>query len=412
MTNEVADLNLLSPFPQISTGFCTLGMPSPAAIAGLVLGAVLGVGLVCLGAYTMHRYMDWRCRELVHLFQSNTVRVVRIEDIETGNKTREHSGDEEKGCNATTLAWVPGRSQHQPIISGSHNTIELRGGSEHGSVQVDSNWAEMRQMQAYVPRSARMQAQPTTHRQALRWHQSETAYDRMMQPPAFSRQAAPQGGWYGYIPPRSGAALAQQFGHSGPSHGLVRQEEQQRANVGEAQQTSRNSVRIPAAAPNAQGRIGPIVLEGDSIEILDDYSYLIEGVISVKRKQKRKREKKCRVHERRRSSSTELGTCSDSRSSIEATPRGCIVEGGPHLAHLPPSSYFPRSERVRHAAHDDSGGNPTTQLSQCNEDGQGYKRRGGGRLGTRSKLTERGRRQACNASPASAVPVGTFSRRV
>lgn len=43
-------------------------MPTPAVIASLTMAAILGTGLLALGAYAVHRYMNWRCRELIDLF--------------------------------------------------------------------------------------------------------------------------------------------------------------------------------------------------------------------------------------------------------------------------------------------------------------------------------------------------------
>ncbi|KAF1925678.1 uncharacterized protein M421DRAFT_94544 [Didymella exigua CBS 183.55] len=334
-------------------------MPTPAAITGLVMGAALGAGLLCLGAYTVHRYMHWRCQELVYLSQRNTVRVVKIEDPEPRKESRRARNDEEKDRHAAPTEQVLWQSQRRPNTGRIQNSMGLRGGFKDDGPRNELGWAGERQIHPYVPMPAHMHAHPTTHHSAIGWHQFGTAYDQLWQLPAIYQQPAPQGRYYAYIPPRPKVAMVHEQPHSGepgPYNGFAGQPELQRAQGRVAKQAVRESGSQRKVSPKIRSNVESVSFEGDSVVILDDYSCLIEGVVHQKRKKKSRGDKKRRIRERSSSSSTELGTCSSSHSltSTEDIPRYCIPDSRSRRTRLPLQDFPPYPECPQRAAGDDN----------------------------------------------------------
>ena len=333
-------------------------MPVPAIIAGLVMAAVLGSGLLALGAYTVHRYMNWRCRELIDLFQRNTVRVVKIEDLESQEKSRETRRNGKNRRHAGAMEQIPQHSQRQQDNDESQHMIGLRGGFDP---ENDPHWAQQRQIQPHVPMPAPVHSQPPTHQRLLGWHQLGTPYEQLWQPPPVFQQVPPQGGWYAYIPPRPQIAAARE---PRPQREVVDEFEQERTQGGTVQQARRERRLDPAKASLIQALGEPVTMEGDSIEVVDGYPFVIEGVVHGKKRNKRKKSGRSKCDGRRQSSSTDLGTCSSSHStSAEDIPREHVPEGHPRHLYVPPDSYNPYQENARHTGQAEGARNPYARQS-------------------------------------------------
>lgn len=339
-------------------------MPTPAVIAGLAMAAILSTGLLALGAYTVHRYMNWRCGELIDLFQRNTVRVVKIEDIESYGRKPGKDRNEEKGKHASAMEQMPERFRSQQRNDRNQHMVGLRGGFDQ---EDGPQWVQQRQMQSHIPLPAPVHAYPAPYHRTLEWHQSATPQELLWQPPAVFQQIPPQGSVYAYIPPHPDIAAAcgqPMFAPPRPQRGFE-QSKQDRTSESDVKRTVRERKLDPATASLFRALVQPISLEGDSIEVVDGYPFVAEGVIHTKRQVKGKKKRAREAGERRRSSSTELGTCSSSRSvkSVEDTPRDYIPEGHPDHAYLPPDSFNPYQEYARDTARAEGIGKPHAQQS-------------------------------------------------
>jgi hypothetical protein len=375
-------------------------MPTSAVIAGLVMAAVLGTGALALGAYTVHRYMNWRCRELVDLFQRNTVRVVKIEDLESRRKSRGSNSDEEEGGHAAAREQMSQRSQRQRGNDENQHMTGLRGGFD---LEIDPDWAQQRQMQAHASMPVPAHTQPATHRRALEWHQSGTPYEQLWQPPSIFQQVPPQGGWFAYIPPQPDTAPTNEqrpVNRPRPHSEVIKQFAQERTSGGRGQQARRERRLDPATASLLQTLlIEPVSFEGDIIEVIDEYPSVIEGVIHTKRKINRTR-RQGEDEEHRQSSSTELGTCSSSQSasSTEDIPRDCIPEHGPRRAYLPSHDHDPKQQYAQHTARAEGSGNPYVRQSCRSRSRRKRKQNVGVRSGSQWRSSIDGRQQAGTAS--------------
>jgi hypothetical protein len=371
----------------------TVTMPTPAVIAGLVMAAVLGTGVLALGAYTVHCYMNWRCRELVNLFQRNTVRVVKIDDLESQEKSQRTKHNEEKGRHSAAIQQMPQRLQHQQDNVDSQHMMGLRGGFDR---EGKPQWVQQRQVQLHVPTPAPIHAQSATHCRALGWRQSGSPYEQLWQPPAVFQQVPPQGGWYAYIPPRPDTAPEYGqplLGQPRPKREVVQQSEQERTRAEIAQQARREQRLDPVTASLLEALSQPIAFEGDSVEVVD------EGVTHTRRQDKRKKKCQSLSDKRKRSSSTELATRSSSQSatSAEDVPRDSIPEGGQRRAYFPLQDNGPHQGYAQLIAQATGGVNPYTRQPRRSRSRRKRERDSSVGRGPKWKSNIAGRRQAGTA---------------
>ena len=124
-------------------------MPTPAITAGLVLGAVLGIGALCLGAYFVHRYMDLQCRKIKKWFRRDAV-LRRNYDVESGGKYKEGervnamSGKKRKQRSRAAMSQGDGYENRN-----QRHTPRLRGGNGYAEWADDAERVNEKQMQSY-----------------------------------------------------------------------------------------------------------------------------------------------------------------------------------------------------------------------------------------------------------------------
>lgn len=330
------------------------------------MAAILGTGLLALGAYTVHRYMSWRCRELIDLFRRNTVRVVEIEQVESQKKSGKTRRDEGNGKCAAAMEQMPLHTQRQQEVNESRRTIRLRGGF---SPESDLRWTQQRRIQPHSPMPApAAHAQPAIHRRAFDWCQPGTPYEHFWQLlPVF--QVPPQGGWYAYIPPRRDLAAARvqhPVDQPRPRREVIEQVNQERTRGGILQQARRERRLDPAAASLVEALNGAISLKVDSLEVVDGYPAVIEGIVHRNRQVKRQKSGRSQNGERRQSLRTDVGTRSSSRfvSSAKEIPRSSIPERGEYCAYLSLQDPGPHHGHTQHTAQNENGGeDPYTRQS-------------------------------------------------
>lgn len=274
-------------------------------------------------------------------------------------------------------------------------------------MENDPRWARQKQVQPYVPMPAPGHAQPAPYHRTLEWHQSATPHELLWQSPAVFQQIPPQVSVYAYIPPHPDIAAAYgqpMFAPPRPQRGFE-QSKQDRTSESDVKRTVRERRLDPATAPLFRALVQPISLEGDSIEVVDGYPFVAEGVIHTKRQVKGKKKRTREAGRRRRSSSTELGTCSSSQfaASAEDIPRDYIPEGHPDHVYLPPDSFNPYQEYARDTARAEGIGNPHARQSYRSRSRRKRERHHSARLGPRWKPNVEGQLQAGTASPCPCV---------
>lgn len=339
-------------------------MPTPAIIAGLVMAAVLGTGILALGAYTVHRYMKWRCREFVGLFQHNPVRVVKIDDLESRGKSRRTRRDGEERTRSPATEQMP---QHLTRQQGNDVNQQMTVLREGFDLEGGPEWEQPRRIHRQTLMPAPIHAQPGAHRQALEWHQPGAGNEQFWQAPAVFQQQPPQGGWHACIPPRPDVGLAYGLPMLDPQRPqrIEKQLKQERTSRVNGNQTTRARRLDPATALLCRALIQPISSEGDGIELVDGYPFVAEGVVHSKRQDRRKKKRTRKAEQRRQSSSTELGTCSSNHSatSAEDIPQDHIPEGCPRRICLPPHSCSPYQDYPQQTARAEGCGNPCARQS-------------------------------------------------
>ncbi|KAF2624775.1 hypothetical protein BU25DRAFT_460942 [Macroventuria anomochaeta] len=349
-------------------------MLTPAVITGLVVGAVLGTGLLCLGTYFVHRYMDLQCRKINKWFDRNALKI-RKDDVESGNWDKKMKHNQDDGLCSAMKKQTPNGRVLQTAVERTRNDATMRRGDGFDNWHNGTQWADERQMQAYVPQPAPAHMQPTAHPQALGWEQYGTVYDQMWYPPAVFRQAVP-GTYYAYVPPRPDMTMQYQqpsFGHPGLYDEWFGLLDERRRSGGGTQQAEGRSESSSGAASKTRLPAEPASVKCDCLQVVGEYPAFIEEAREAKDRQDRKKEKKRRKERNPRSSSTDLGTCSSSRSSAstEDIPRDSIPAGAPRKTRVSwnDSSLYPAyTQRTARAQGD---GNPYTRHSPRSERGQG-----------------------------------------
>lgn len=317
----------------------------------LILSALLGTGVLCIGSYLVYRQLNLQCRQLTDWFQRNTVRV-GYGDFESrawGREARyhrngyggnEYSGDLERGLRSA-MKRPRSAMPERTLDYGTRDTARLRGG--HGSLERGSalSWENERQILPYVPKPVRAYTRPATRPRALGWDQHVATYDHAWQAPAVFQQPVP-GAYYAYVAP-------------GP----------------EERPCGRCSLGAPGGVKGRAGRLGPWSLSGgggsrgggyserilprskswskaeptdfesDCVEVCDDYQSFSEK--AKKQQDDEKRDE--RMSER--STSTELGTISSRHSSI----REEVCSGVPFDLHSTAQNCPRCSDQARGAVH-------------------------------------------------------------
>lgn len=227
------------------------------------------------------------------------MRVVKIEDLKLQEKSREIRRNGKNGRHAGAIEQMLQRLQRQQANNEDQHMTGLRGGfePEHGP-----HWAQQRQIQPHVPMPAPVHAQPPTHQGVLGWHQPGTPYEQLWQPPPMFQQVPPQGGWYAYVPPRPDIAAARErrpVDQPRPQYEVIDEFEQVRTQGSTVQQARRERSLDPATASLIQALGQPINLEGDSIEVVDGYPFVIEGVAHGKNRNKSTKNGRSKGDERR-----------------------------------------------------------------------------------------------------------------
>lgn len=298
-------------------------MPAPAVVAGLVVGAVLGTGLLCLGTYFVHRFMDLQCRRISIWFHRNALIVYKSDDVESGgNEKIKQSGERSD-------SWQRGYEDAKVRNEGG-----VRGGDEHGDREDEVDWATDRRVQGYAPRATPTRVQPATHSRALGWEQEGVEYDRMWYSPAAFQRAVP-GMYYAYVPARSEVTTAYAqppFRHPGSYDEWCELLESRQEGGVEAERARECPTMDYGAALSARVQAEPAFTERNYVQVVDKCPLIIEEA----RKERDIKERKTTREQERlgRSSSTDLGTCSSSESSasFEDIPRDSNSSGASYRA--------------------------------------------------------------------------------
>lgn len=184
-------------------------MPTPAVIAGLVVGAVLGSGLLCLGAYFVHQYMNLQSRKINGWFHRNALVVRRDTDVEKGIAIAKLRGgrvnaDTQRDQTKIRPATRKTRRKLGYGFGRKERNTALRGGGDEW--EDDAGWADERQLQGYTPNTMPANARPTAYPRVLGWGQQQSSYDQMWCSPAWYHEVPPQGALY--IPPYTELRIA------------------------------------------------------------------------------------------------------------------------------------------------------------------------------------------------------------
>ena len=380
----------------------TVVMPTPAVIAGLVVGSILGTGTLCLGIYFMYRYVGLQCRKLDDWFQRNALKVGRNDDVESGRKVERPKHNRYNGLRSAMNKQSPKLTNRIPWDGETRDMPGLRGGHGYGNQEDNLVWAHERQMQTYMLQAALARTQPAAHPRALGWEQYGAPYDQIWHTPAVFQQAVP-GTYYAYVLPRPDVTMADGQPSSGqadaynPRFNL--QDPQQSS--GDTEQAGGPSECNPEAASKAKLKAEPTFIESDCLEVVEEYPDFIEKARKEKNQNERKKEEKRKKERKRRSSSTDLGTCSSSQSStsIEDIPRDSIPSGAPHRAHLPSHDYLLNSQHTQSTTYAQIDGDPYARRPQRSERRQEREDAGDVRAWSRVESSADDRRQASNTFP-------------
>jgi hypothetical protein len=184
-------------------------MPTPTVGAGLVVGVVLGVSLLRLGAYFVHRYMDLQHRKISRWFHQHALVVRSREDLEKGSNGGKMRAGNVKKRRSAVKKETSRSSEYRERIRNAQREPAPRDGD--GQDNLEDEWADGRQLQPYILRPPSAHVQSTAGPRALGWEQYGGSYDELWYPPppAVFQQVVP-GTYYTCIPPRPEVATHHQ----------------------------------------------------------------------------------------------------------------------------------------------------------------------------------------------------------
>ncbi|KAH6625610.1 hypothetical protein C7974DRAFT_203676 [Boeremia exigua] len=302
-------------------------MPESAVAAGLVVGAVLGAGLLCLGTYLVHRYMNLQSRQIDLRAQHNAVSVNHYQDVESIGRSWE------------TRHQPANRKRRPSRREGdeTQNVARLRGGHGHRDLENDLSWADERQLQPNIQQPALAYAHPVVDPLAFGWERHKVSYHQGCHTPAVFQQAVP-GTYYAYVLPRTHVArtnVQPSIGQSGAFDELCPSRRKRTHN------SERCSAPVQAVPAKVHLKAQPVVYETDCFEVVDEYPSFIEKARRQKLQTKNVQKNKRIAERSERSSSTDLGTCSSSEASTstEDVHRDSIPSGAPNCGSHTPHDY-------------------------------------------------------------------------
>lgn len=384
-------------------------MPTPTITAGLVLGAVLGTGALCLGAYFVHRYMDLQCRKMKRWFHRDAV-LRNNYDVETGGKYKVErvnamSGKKRTQRSRTAMSQGAGYENRS-----QRHTPRLRGGNGYAEWADDAEQVNEKQMQSYKSMSVSNYDQ-VGQSQTISWSHHTWPYDRMGYSPACYCEVPPQDAIY--VPLHPGLIVCPEAAFTQPpmvdrNHSLHRTSHVHQQHRGTLE-ASRAGVRSrPRSREGLQVRAQaePITFENDCIQVIMEHPRIANNA------HRQKKEENCKIKStwRQRRSSTD-STCSSRQdlSSVEDVPRDSIPGGVPHYVRLSTRNYPSYPQYPKRSAKAWGDGDQHDRRSQRNEGRQGRNNIDDVRWGRRRQYSASDGRQASKPSLPLCTLLTSFS---